>query len=157
MVGVRDLESREEFEPTERRLGVRVLERGEDEAEEGVSDRGEPVFRFLIGTLSFVKRVKCPWPEFRSGESLSVRFEGGVDSLAVVPSCSCFTMSVGCEAGLFFFLVTGDSTLGVAFREDTVICCLAFGDLEATGEDDDLIFFSTGFGEWVTGNSVFPV
>ena len=157
MVGVRDLESKEEFEPTERRLGARELERGDDEADEGVSDRGEVVLRFLIGTLSLVKRVNCtcPRPEFRSGESLSVRFEVGVDSFAVVSCCSCCTMSLGCDTALLFFLVSGDSTLGVVLCEDTVIRCLAIGD--PAGEDGDLVCFCTGFGEWVTGNSVFHV
>ena len=54
-----DLESRDQFEPTERRLGARELERGDDEADEGGTDRGKVVFSFLIGTLSFVKRVNC--------------------------------------------------------------------------------------------------
>ena len=59
----------------------RELERGDDEADEGVTDRGEVVLRFLIGSLSFLKHVNCtcPRPEFHSGESLSVRFEVGVE------------------------------------------------------------------------------
>ena len=41
MISVRDLKSRDEFESTERRLGARELERGDDEADEGVTDHGE--------------------------------------------------------------------------------------------------------------------
>ena len=100
-----DLKSRDEFGSTERRLAARELERGDNEADEGVTDRGEVVLRFLIGTLSFLKRVNCTSPrsEFHSGESLSVRLEVGVDSFAFVSCCSCSTMSLGCDAALLFF------------------------------------------------------
>ena len=114
-----DLKSRDEFGSTERRLGARELERGDDEANEGITDRGEVVLRFLIGTLSFLKRVNCTSPrsEFHSGESLSVRFEVGVDSFAFVSCCSCSTTSLGCDAALLFFLVSGDCSTFVCLQQ----------------------------------------
>ena len=80
---------------------------------------GRTVLCFLIGSLSFVKRVNCTCPqsEFHSGESLSVRFEVGVDSFADVSCCSCSTMSLSCDAALLFFLVSGDCSTFVWLQQ----------------------------------------
>lgn len=143
LTGVRGRdETGDELEPVERRLGVRVLERGEGEPEEvplGVTARGEEAPGFLTGTLSFEKRVNvdCVRPEFRSADSLLEMFEPGEDGFVRAAGCCCFFRiplgaDWGCLVASFFCFSVGES-----FREVAVMGCLTLA--EAAGDESALL------------------